>query len=152
MSGAPVTEAAGGVILRDGVSGPEVLVVHRVRHGDWSLPKGKLDPGETAEEAAVREVEEETGVRAAPEEELPSVTYPIPMGIKHVRWWRMRVVDGDPSQRIADGEVDAARFVPVDEAVGLLTYDRDVEVLEHARELPNRDLPNRDPRASGDHR
>lgn len=142
MSAEPVTEAAGGVVIHDGVSGPQVLVVHRVRHGDWSLPKGKLDPGERAEDAAVREVEEETGVRAIPEEELPSVTYPIPTGTKHVRWWRMRVIEGDPSRRVADGEVDQARFVPVDEAVGLLTYARDVELLEHVC----------DRRTSGDHR
>ncbi len=131
MSADAVTLAAGGVVLRQGSDGVEVLVVHRVRHADWSLPKGKLDPGETAAAAAVREVAEETGVHAAVEEELPSVSYPIPTGTKHVRWWRMRVVAGDPAQRVPDGEVDDARFVPVDEARELLTYPRDLELLEH---------------------
>lgn len=131
-----MTRAAGGVVLRGGAGGVQVLVVHRVRHSDWSLPKGKLDPGETAAEAAVREVAEETGVRTAVEEELPSVIYPIPTGTKHVRWWRMRVVDGDPTQRIPDGEVDDARFIPVDEARELLTYPHDLELLEHVLNQP----------------
>ena len=57
--------ASGGVVLRDGPNGPEVLVVHRPRYDDWSLPKGKREPGETDEQCAVREVEEETGVRCS---------------------------------------------------------------------------------------
>ena len=137
MSGDTVTRAAGGVVLQPGPRGVEVLVVHRVRHGDWSLPKGKLDPGEAAVTAAVREVAEETGIRAAVEEELPSVIYPIPTGTKHVRWWRMRPVGGDPAQRTPDGEVDDARFVPVEEARQLLTYAHDVGLLDHALDHPS---------------
>jgi 8-oxo-(d)GTP phosphatase len=92
----PVIEAAGGVVLRvrDEV---EVLVVHRVRYDDWSLPKGKLDPGEAAATAAVREVEEETGVVAEVGEELRSIVYQVPGGVKRVRWFRMSPVDGDPA-------------------------------------------------------
>ena len=66
--------AAGGVVIRDGL----VAVVHRPRYDDWSLPKGKLDEGETFEEAALREVWEETGLRAALVRELPEVRYPGP--------------------------------------------------------------------------
>ncbi len=87
--GSRIIEAAGGVVLRTEGGEPEVLVVHRVRHEDWSLPKGKLDPGERAEDAAVREVEEETGVRAGLGEELPDVHYEVAQGRKHVRWFRM---------------------------------------------------------------
>ena len=64
-------KAAGGVVVRDG----EVVVVHRPRYEDWTLPKGKLDPGETLEEAALREVEEETGLRCRLVRELPPVAY-----------------------------------------------------------------------------
>ncbi len=56
-----MVEAAGGVVVRSAADGPEVCVVHRPRYGDWTLPKGKLDPSESFEQAALREVEEETG-------------------------------------------------------------------------------------------
>ena len=124
-------EAAGGVVLRGDNSDCEVLVVHRVRHADWSLPKGKLDPGERAEDAAIREVEEETGVRAELGPELPDATYPMRDDMKHVRWFRMRPAGGDPSERPADEEVDVARWVPIDEAYELLTYDQDIALLRH---------------------
>lgn len=124
-------EAAGGVVLRGDGSDIEVLVVHRVRHDDWSLPKGKLDPGERAEDAAIREVAEETGVRAALGAELPDVRYRVAKGPKHVRWFRMTPVAGDPGDRPADDEVDIARWVRTDDAVELLTYDQDVALLRH---------------------
>jgi 8-oxo-(d)GTP phosphatase len=127
-----VIEAAGGVVLREGPTGPEVLVVHRVRHDDWSLPKGKLDPGEQAEDAAVREVEEETGVRAVLGSELSAVHYEVDGEPKRVRWFRMSVVDGDPHERPADGEVDAARWWPVDDAWTQLSYDHDRRLLAEA--------------------
>lgn len=125
-------EAAGGVVLRGDGDDLEVLVVHRVRHRDWSLPKGKLDPGEGAGAAAVREVEEETGVRCELGAELPDRTYPVPKGLKHVRWFLMTVVSGDPAHRAPDREVDDARWVPVQAALDLLTYDRDVSLLRSA--------------------
>ena len=66
-------EAAGGVVVRDG----QVLLVHRPRYDDWTLPKGKLDAGESFEDAALREVEEETGLRCRLVRELPPVEYPV---------------------------------------------------------------------------
>src|SRR4051812_28786950 len=82
--------AAGGLVVRDGA----VAVVHRPRYDDWSLPKGKLDPGESWEEAAVREVEEETGVRARIVAELEPSRYRDRKGRpKIVRWYRMDVVE-----------------------------------------------------------
>jgi len=124
-------EAAGGVVLRGEGDDLEVLVVHRARRRDWSLPKGKLDPGERAEDAAVREVEEETGVHARLGPELPDVHYPLPTGLKHVRWFRMTPVSGEPRDRPPDEEVDVARWVPIGEAFDLLTYDRDIDLLRH---------------------
>lgn len=125
-------EAAGGVVLRTRDGHTEVLVVHRMRYDDWSLPKGKLDPGESAVAAAVREVEEETGVHAAPIDELPELTYTVAAGPKRVRWFTMRFLSGDPADRPPDEEVDVARWVELQEAVDLLTYAHDVALLRHA--------------------
>ena len=122
-------EAAGGVVLRGGDDDTEVLVVHRRRYDDWSLPKGKLDPGETAADAAVREVEEETGVRVAAGVELASIAYRTPAGLKHVRWFRMQPLDGDPAQRPSDDEVDVAAWFPIDQAMARLTYRHDRNLL-----------------------
>ncbi|HUF83802.1 MAG TPA: NUDIX domain-containing protein, partial [Acidimicrobiia bacterium] len=75
MVSSDAVRAAGGVVLRRGADGPEVLVVHRPRYGDWSLPKGKCEPGEGDEDAARREVEEESGVRVRLGAELPTGAY-----------------------------------------------------------------------------
>jgi 8-oxo-dGTP diphosphatase len=112
--------AAGGVVVRDG----RVAVVHRPRHEDWSLPKGKLDPGETWEQAAVREVEEETGLRARIVGQLDSVEYVDRRGRdKTVRWFRMEVDGERPFAPSA--EVDELRWMTPAEAARLLTYDHD---------------------------
>jgi len=134
-NGTADVEAAGGVVLRPGPTGKEVLVVHRVRYGDWSLPKGKLDPGEGHLDAAAREVAEETGVEVRVGRELRQAIYPVPDGTKRVRWYLMSPVDGDPNQRVADREVDEARWVAVDEARALLTYPTDADLLGEALEL-----------------
>ena len=120
--------AAGGVVWRREPGGQvEVVLVHRPRYDDWSLPKGKLDPGETDEQAALREVQEETTLRARLGPELPSTTYLDRSGKhKRVRYWAMTVVDGSPS---AANEVDAAVWVSLEEARQRLTYSRDVDVL-----------------------
>jgi 8-oxo-dGTP diphosphatase len=128
--GRPEIAAAGGVLLRDGPEGPEVAVVHRPKYMDWSLPKGKLEPGEGWEEAALREVEEETGFRCRLEEELPSVSYLDRHGRhKLVRYWLMDVVEGgfEPHD-----EVDELRWVTRDVAEGLLTYPHDRELVTDA--------------------
>jgi 8-oxo-dGTP pyrophosphatase MutT (NUDIX family) len=116
-------EAAGGVVVRDG----RVALVHRPRYDDWTLPKGKLDPGESFEEAAVREVEEETGVRARLVRELPATNYEVTGRPKIVRYWLMEVDSDGPFA--ANDETDELRWVPLDEALRLLTYDRDRDVL-----------------------
>lgn len=121
--------AAGGVLWRRKKSGRiEVLLVHRPKYDDWTLPKGKLDEGESAEEAAVREVEEETGFLVELGEELPSTQYHDRYGRpKHVRYWVMDITDGgfQPNR-----EVDEVRWLSVGEAEALLTYARDRGVLE----------------------
>jgi 8-oxo-dGTP diphosphatase len=118
-------EAAGGVVL-----GPDgrVAIVHRPRYDDWSLPKGKLDPGESFEQAALREVEEETGLRARLVRELRAVQYRDNKDRpKLVRYWLMEV-EHDPGFAPND-EVDELRWLDPEEALGVLTYDRDRELV-----------------------
>ena len=121
--------AAGGVVRRhlaDG--GDEIVLVHRPAYDDWSFPKGKLEDGEREEDAALREVEEETGLRCRLERELTTTHYFDARGrSKTVRYWLMEPVSGHVA---ADNEVDDARFFPLEEARALLTYSRDVEVLD----------------------
>jgi len=119
--------AAGGVVI----DGDRAVVVHRPRHGDWSLPKGKLDEGEDWEAAALREVEEETGLRCALEAELPTVDYEVGGRPKRVRWWRMRVLE-DLGDAARDDEVDELRWVTREEAEQLLSYPSDYETLSAA--------------------
>jgi 8-oxo-dGTP diphosphatase len=114
--------AAGGVVLRDG----HVLVVHRPRYDDWTLPKGKLDAGESWQEGARREVEEETGLRCDPGPEVGRSHYTDQRGrAKEVRYYRMEP-EGEP---VAQNEVDEVRWVPLADAPALLTYERDADVL-----------------------
>jgi 8-oxo-dGTP pyrophosphatase MutT (NUDIX family) len=124
-----VIEAAGGAIWRrTSTGGVEILLVHRPRYDDWTLPKGKLEAGETAAAAALREVFEETGLRCSPGLELPSVRYVDHDGRpKQVRYWAMQVVDGafEPND-----EVDEVRWLGIDEAVDELTYRHDRAVLD----------------------
>ena len=124
-------EAAGGVVVRP--SG-EVLLVHRPRYDDWTLPKGKLHPGEDHRTAAVREVEEETGLRSTLGAELASSTYVDGRGRpKVVRWWAM--VPGEGTF-VPGPEVDQARWLPVADAAVLLSYDRDREILRSLTSRP----------------
>jgi 8-oxo-dGTP diphosphatase len=118
--------AGGGVVVRDG----KVLLVHRPRYDDWTLPKGKLDKGESFEDAALREVEEETGVRCILGRELPGTKYMVGGRPKVVRYWLMSV-ESDPGFAPND-EVDELRWLSAADAAELLTYDRDKEVLEAA--------------------
>jgi 8-oxo-dGTP diphosphatase len=105
-----------------------VAVIHRPRYRDWSLPKGKLEPGETWEQAAEREVHEETGLAVRLEEELPPVSYTDNKGrSKLVRYWLM---EADPDGRFRpNDEVDELRWVSGEEAAGLLTHERDRELV-----------------------
>jgi 8-oxo-dGTP pyrophosphatase MutT (NUDIX family) len=122
----PEVLAAGGLLVRDD---GRVAVIHRPRYDDWSLPKGKLDAGESFEDGAVREVWEETGVRGRIREELAPVEYVDRKGRdKLVRWYRMDV-DGAPDKFVPNDEVDELRWVTPAEALDLVDYDHDRALL-----------------------
>jgi STE24 endopeptidase len=124
---APV-RAAGGLVWRRGADGQtEVLLIHRPVQDDWTLPKGTCHDGEADEDCALREVQEETGLRCRLGDELPTVRYVDATGQpKRVRYWAMPAVDGSfaPNE-----EVDETRWCSVSEAVETLTYPKDREVL-----------------------
>jgi len=123
-----LVKAAGGLVLRDG----QVALVHRPRYDDWTLPKGKLDPGESFEDAALREVEEETGLRCRLGPELAPVTYRDNRGRpKLVRYWLMEV-EADPGFEPND-EVDDLRWVALGDAEGVLSYARDIKLVRAVR-------------------
>ena len=124
-----VVRAAGGVVSRAGSGGVEVVLVHRPRYDDWSLPKGKLSSGEHPLLAGLREVHEETGVRAAPRLKLPPTRYLTgdPDVEKSVEYWHMLCRGIDPFT--PNDEVDEVRWVPVEQAGPMLTYAHDRGVL-----------------------
>lgn len=124
--------AAGGLITRvDETGDPQVLLVHRSRYDDWSFPKGKLDPGETFEEAALREVKEETGLVCRLLAELASIRYRDADGLpKLVRYWQMVPLEGDIGDFAFNSEIDDLRWVQPVEAARLLSYSHDRVLLE----------------------
>jgi 8-oxo-dGTP diphosphatase len=130
--------AAGAVLWRTGGDDQadpalEVAVIHRPRYDDWSLPKGKVDPGETAAVAAVREVLEETGHRAILGRRLEMVSYPIEQGVKKVYYWAARDTGGE---FMPGREVDELVWLPVAEAKDRLTYPHDRKMLRHFAKQP----------------
>lgn len=123
-----VIEAAGGVLWRSasGGSGIEIALVHRPKYDDWSIPKGKLEPGEQAVLGGVREVWEETGFTGVPGQPLGEVRYLKDGAPKRVQYWAMRAVSGEftPSD-----EVDQLMWLPPREAKRHLPPDRDQRML-----------------------
>ena len=124
----PVVIAAGGVVYRTANRHiVEYAIVHRPAYDDWSLPKGKLQSGETEEEAAVREVEEETGMRCRIVRALGTTSYIDRKGRpKIVYYWLMRAVTG---KFVVNGEIDDIRWLELEPAIELLSYDRDRTLL-----------------------
>ena len=122
-----IIEAAGGVLWRDTGAALEFALIHRPKYDDWSLPKGKLDPGESHAQAAVREVHEETGHVAEIGVALGHVDYLHSGRPKRVLYWGMRALDGafEPT-----AEVDQLRWVAYTTARALLSYEHDRNLLD----------------------
>ncbi|KZS61589.1 MAG: NUDIX hydrolase [Mycobacterium pseudokansasii] len=130
-----IVHAAGAVLWRPGKAkgAVEIAVIHRPRYDDWSLPKGKVDPGETAAVAAVREVFEETGQQAHLGRRLVMTSYPIDQGVKKVYYWAARRVGGEFA---AGAEVDELVWLPIAGAMERLDYAQDRKVLGRFAKQP----------------
>ena len=126
-----MVKAAGGVVCRPGPAGlPEIVLVHRPAYDDWSLPKGKLDAGETLEQACLREVEEETGLRCRLLRPIACTRYVDRKGrLKVVFYWQLRALGGRfrPTQ-----EVDELRWLTVEESVEVLSHEQDRRLVREA--------------------
>ena len=127
-----IVRAAGGLVFRKGdAGGAEIVLVHRSAYDDWTFPKGKLDPGESEPQAALREVEEETSLVCTLGREAGLTSYRDPAGRpKTVRYWEMAAVGGVLAPA---NEIDNARWVALADASALLTYARDRELLRTSR-------------------
>jgi 8-oxo-dGTP diphosphatase len=131
--------AAGTVVLRPGDGEPEVLLVHRPRYNDWSLPKGKINPDEYLAGCAVRETSEETAIDVRLGMPLDQISYAVGGGTKTVSYWRARAV-GEGVHK-PDEEVDEVLWLPASEAIDLVTYDDERPVINQALGLPGNTTP-----------
>lgn len=134
----PVVRAAGGVVRRRDENGNfRLAVVHRPKYDDWSLPKGKVDQGESDEQAALREVEEETGLCCKLGPEVGTTRYRDAKGRpKQVRYWRMDPVEtGEAPEFRPNDEIDELRWCSAADAGKLLSYDHDRKLIADAEAL-----------------
>jgi 8-oxo-dGTP pyrophosphatase MutT (NUDIX family) len=132
--------SAGGVVYRrNGDSIEVVLASRRTRRGElaWGLAKGGIEPGESLEDAAVREVREETGIEAVIEDSLGETRYFYVWEDTRIRktvhFFLMRATGGDPADR--DDEMEEIRWLPIERALKRAAYRGEREVLGRAREL-----------------
>ena len=139
-SAGKIIAAAGTVVLRPVADGePEVLLVHRPRYNDWSLPKGKISADEYLAGCAVRETREEAAVEVRLGLPLSRISYPINGGTKTVSYWRARPM-GEDSHK-PDDEVDEVLWLPASEALEHVTYDDERPLILQALEQPEESTP-----------
>lgn len=151
--------AGGAVVTREHqVRGTEVVIIHRKRYNDWTLPKGKVEAGEPVPVCAVREVHEETGVTIRLSVPLDTITYEAGnAGLKKVDYWGGVVLDS--VRRAPDAEVDVVSWLPVSAALSRLTYSHDhflvqqyldqppttpLIILRHAKAMDRKDWSRKD--------
>jgi ADP-ribose pyrophosphatase YjhB (NUDIX family) len=129
-SGSPesMVQAAGGLLWRHAAEGYEIAVIYRNRYGDWTLPKGKLNEGESWEEGALREVREETGYNASIARFAGAIAYTVKEGPKEVRFWHMLAIGRSSS--VIDSEVAEVRWLPIEKARQQVQYPLERALLE----------------------
>jgi phosphohistidine phosphatase SixA/8-oxo-dGTP pyrophosphatase MutT (NUDIX family) len=135
-----MVSAAGAVLWRTVPEGVQVLLVHRPKYDDWSMPKGKRAPGEHMVSNAVREVREETGAQVVLGRRLRGTRYDYLGGIKEVDYWAARVIASDDTA-IPNSEVDQAQWLPVPAAIDMASYDHDSSVLRDFARKPPETVP-----------
>jgi 8-oxo-(d)GTP phosphatase len=135
-------KAAGAVAWRPRPDGgePEVLLVHRKKYDDWSLPKGKAEPGEPLPVTAIREVLEEGGARLALGRRLGSVRYQVSGRPKRVHYWAARVIGVD-DEAVPNAEVDQVSWLPSARAREHVSYSRDIGLVDEFARLPVGTVP-----------
>jgi len=124
--------ASGAVPSRQGKSGTEYLLIHRAHRSDWTLPKGKVEPGEHIIAAAIREVREETGFAVVLGAPLPTQQYLVKDVPKAVFYWHATIIGGS---FVPNDEVDEILWLPLNKAIQKLTYEHDADVLRAAAQL-----------------
>ena len=128
-----LVRAAGAVVTRRRGGRLVVLLVHRPKYDDWSFPKGKNEEGESDEECAVREVEEEANLDVTLDAELATTRYLSKGGPKRVRYWLAEAEH--PGRARPKNEVDELAWLAPGEAAARLTYERDRDVLRSALQM-----------------
>ena len=123
-----VIQAAGGIIWKIEGKEKRLAVVHRLKHDDWSLPKGKVDLGESWKKAALREVLEETGCVGKIKKYAGSISYILDGIPKVVMFWHMDIKSSEPEKM--NGEVDEVRWLSVDEAIKILDYEDEIDLIQ----------------------
>lgn len=127
-----VIQAAGGILWKKEGGQKKLAIVHRHKHKDWSLPKGKVDKGETWKKTALREVLEETGYKAKIKKYAGSISYLLDGKPKVVLFWHMEIKSENHEKM--NGEVDEVRWVTVEEAEKLLDYPQELDVINSTPE------------------
>ena len=142
-----IIRAAGGLVWRDDKDGRRLAVIHRPHRKDWSLPKGKLDEGERWEDAAIREVREETGCEARILSFAGVVHYVPKKTPKVVLYWNMELVRQGKLE--TPDEVDEVEWLTVKEALKRLDHEAERELLLEAVEFRHFEPPGEGPRGNG---
>ncbi|HEY1937710.1 MAG TPA: NUDIX hydrolase [Candidatus Angelobacter sp.] len=130
----PVIKAAGGILQRSTMRGDEVMVVYRKRHQDWTLPRGKVRDGESFQEAAMREVQEETGCSCRIGNYLGTISYSDKGIPKVVLFWKMSLVEDKNAK--SNGEIGEAVWLPISSAIERLTHAQEKALLSRIGSLP----------------
>jgi 8-oxo-dGTP pyrophosphatase MutT (NUDIX family) len=139
----PVIKAAGGILQRSTPRGDEVMVVYRKRHQDWTLPRGKVKDGESFQEAAMREVQDETGCSCRIGNYLGTISYSYDGVPKVVLFWKMTLVEDSGTR--SNEEIGETLWLPVPTAIDRLTHAQEKALLSRIGSIPRQSQPPGEP-------